>query len=90
MPWKRIVPDENPIITFQDLDKLITKEGWPLELWLHPDDYIAAVVKFAHPGMRGHDEKGEYIMFLTTKLRPNPPIRRQTIVDLSGTKLGWE
>lgn len=78
------------IITFRDLAEFIERMGSPRELLLHPDDYITGVIKFAHPGMRGHDERGEYTMFLTTKIRPNPPIREQTIVDLSDKKQGWE
>jgi len=77
-------------ITFRELAEFIERAGSPRELLVHPDDYVSGVLKFAHPGMRGHDDKGEYMIFLTTKIRPNPPIERQNIVDLSDRKLGWE
>lgn len=77
------------IIDFIGLDKLIASLDYPQTLVVHKDDYLSIVAKFAAPGLRGHDEYGEYLMFLTTKIRPNPPIHRPEIVDISDVKRGW-
>ena len=78
------------IITYHELQRLLLRAGSPKELLLHPDDYTALLGKFGS-SLRGHDDKGEYLMFQTTKIRPNPQFvtSRPELVDWSAQSLEW-